>query len=290
MANSTWSWIGGTGQSTSAADWTLLSGPGDIAGYPGPGDTMIDAGGTILTPIDTMLSGNTIEIASTAGAAGLVFGGDGALTPAAPTLDRNSLIESQIGTQTAAGAGSFGSLLADRLDGFVLVCGEVVERFGWGEAAASDEGEGGVAQGGEDLGCCAGAGSPLILSPGDVADIVQAVLDPPVGTRQGEQARRRGLGGGQAGDGIDGLGTLFAVQPALAGQAADLRHAGPGRREMRGQGRGHLDAAGLDPAMGFVAGSGRLAVRRWRPFRTGGNPARRPGRCRLSAPADCLSR
>ena len=104
MATSTWSWNGGTGQSTITTDWTLLSGPGDIAGYPGPGDTMIDAGGMILTPVDTMLSGNTIEIAGTAGAARLAFSGDGALGPAAPTIDRNSLIESRIGIQTAAGA------------------------------------------------------------------------------------------------------------------------------------------------------------------------------------------
>lgn len=51
---------------------------------------------------------------------------------------------------------------------------------------ASDGGEGGVAQGGEHLGCCVGVGSSLILSPGDVAHIVQAVLDPPMGMRQGQ--------------------------------------------------------------------------------------------------------
>ena len=86
------------------------------------------------------------------------------------------------------GVRSFGSLPADRLVGFLVVCGEVVERCGRAEAAASDEGEGSVAQGGEDLGCCAGAGSPLILSPGDIAHRMQAVVDPQMGARRGEQA------------------------------------------------------------------------------------------------------
>ena len=183
--------------------------------------------------------------------------------------------------------GSFGSVFSDGIDSGLSVFGEVLEAFDWPEAEASKECQRGVAQGGERLRGMSGMGACLILAAGHVADVMQAVLDAPMRARQGEQLCRSGPISRQAGDGVDRLGAWRAAQDALSADAADLCQAWPGRRQMRGQRGGGLQSSCLDPAMVFADRLGVPEVRRWRPCRTGGKPARRPGRCRLSVPVGC---
>ena len=84
-----------------------------------------------------------------------------------------------------------------------------------GESAASggdvirpgtgNEGNGQIAQGGEHVGSGAGAERRAIFAKGDIADVMQAVLDVPVAPHQGQQALRAGLCRREGGDEIHGL-------------------------------------------------------------------------------------
>jgi len=47
MTASTWTWLGGTGFSTIAADWTLTAGAGDNGNLPLPGDVVVVPAGVI---------------------------------------------------------------------------------------------------------------------------------------------------------------------------------------------------------------------------------------------------
>ena len=76
-------------------------------------------------------------------------------------------------------AGSFGSPGGNGVDSGLAVLGEVFEAFGWLEAETAQQRQRCVAQGGEDLRGLAGVGSRLALAAGDIADVVQAVLDAP---------------------------------------------------------------------------------------------------------------
>ena len=84
----------------------------------------------------------------------------------------------------ARGVGLFGGAAAVRL-------GLVAEL-----PAHSDDGDGGVGQGGEVAGHSADAYARAILVLGDVADVVDAVLDLPVAAVQCEDLGRAGLIGG----------------------------------------------------------------------------------------------
>ena len=75
--------------------------------------------------------------------------------------------------------------------------------------------------------CCTGVGSRLILAPGDIADVVQLILDAPMPARQREQAFRPRLVSGQAGGGVNCPGTGLAAHDTLACDPAHLRQTGP---------------------------------------------------------------
>lgn len=91
----TWGWAGGTGQFTIAANWTLVAGPGNSLGYPGPDDTAIDAGGPILAT-DLDLVGNTLHLGGTAAVAALITAGDTATSVTRPSIDSRTLIDSAV--------------------------------------------------------------------------------------------------------------------------------------------------------------------------------------------------
>jgi hypothetical protein len=184
-------------------------------------------------------------------------------------------------------AGSFGSPAEDGVDGFLAVFGEVFDALDRLEAEPAQHCQCRVAQCGERLGRMTGVGAPLVFPVGNISDVVQAVLDAPVFTRQGEQGCGIGFISGQAGDGVDGFRGFFVTHDALARQAADLGQTTPGRCQVLGDAGGGLQATGLDPAVAFLDRLGLCEVRRRRPFRTGGNRARRPVRCPLSVPVGC---
>jgi hypothetical protein len=119
-------------------------------------------------------------------------------------------------------------------------------------AKPSYEGEGGVAEGGEDLRRMTGMSACLVFSTCHIADVVQAVLDPPVRTRQREQLSGTRLLRGETGDRVDGLNGFLAAHDPFPADAANLRHPGPERRQMRAQRGGGFDLAGLDPALAFL--------------------------------------
>lgn len=81
--------------------------------------------------------------------------------------------------------GSFGSLFENGFDGVVMVLCEVLESLDGAETGPPDEGEGGVSDGGEHLGGGAAVGAALVFAAGHVADVVQAVLDSPMGSGEG---------------------------------------------------------------------------------------------------------
>ena len=81
----------------------------------------------------------------------------------------------------------------------------------------------------------AGVGPRLILSAGDVANVVQPVLNTPMCARQRQELIRTRLVCGQTCNGVDGLGAFLVPNDTLAGNAADLREASPGRGQERGQ-------------------------------------------------------
>jgi len=63
------------------------------------------------------------------------------------------------------------------------VLGEVLEALGWFEAKATNDGQGGISQGGEYLWGMASVGPGLILAAGDIANVMQTVLDTPMPAR-----------------------------------------------------------------------------------------------------------
>src|SRR3954469_17030004 len=86
-----------------------------------------------------------------------------------------------------AAAGSFGSRLFEDGERLVAMFGEVLLALDGTVPPASMDGEGGVSQGGEGLGGVAGSGAAGVLAAGPIADVVQAVLDSPMPSRDVEQ-------------------------------------------------------------------------------------------------------
>ncbi len=99
-----------------------------------------------------------------------------------------------------------------------------------------------VAQGGERS--CAGANAASVLVECDVADVVEAVLDRPVGAGEGQNALGSGLIGRQAGDEVDDFDALAATDQAAALEPGDLRQSRPAEI-LDGLDR-ERDAAGFD--------------------------------------------
>src|SRR3954451_3371595 len=90
----------------------------------------------------------------------------------------------------------------------------------------------------------------------------------------------------QAGDGVHDLDAVLAAQAASSLDAADLAQTRP-LAEIGGEALAALQASDLDAAVPLLDRLDPSSVRRGRPLRRGGNPAGRPGRCRLPASAGC---
>ncbi|HVC62472.1 MAG TPA: Hint domain-containing protein [Acetobacteraceae bacterium] len=102
LPQSIWLWQNGASAvAGTASDWAAVSGPGNGWGYPQPGDTAIDAGGTILAS-DPGFTSSTLELGGTASLAALAVTGGSATSPTNPSLDGNSLLTSNV-----AAAGGF---------------------------------------------------------------------------------------------------------------------------------------------------------------------------------------
>src|SRR3954468_4527823 len=84
-------------------------------------------------------------------------------------------------------SGSFGSRLFEDGERLVAMFGDVLLALDRTVPPASMDGEGGVSQGGEGLGGVAGSGAAGVLAAGPIADVVQAVLDSPMPSRDVEQ-------------------------------------------------------------------------------------------------------
>jgi hypothetical protein len=68
-------------------------------------------------------------------------------------------------------------------------------------------------------------------------------------------------------DRVDGLDGFLAAHDALAGDATDLRHTAPERRQKRVQRRGGINLSRLDSTVAFLDRFGAPEVRRRRPYR-----------------------
>lgn len=62
MTATTWTWKGGTGLSTVAANWVLTSGAGNANGFPQPGDVAIVPGGVIQDGLAELLGQGSVAI------------------------------------------------------------------------------------------------------------------------------------------------------------------------------------------------------------------------------------
>jgi hypothetical protein len=125
-----------------------------------------------------------------------------------------------------------------------------------GEAQKARERDGEVAQRGHHGWAVAGADAGVVLGEGDIADIVGAVLDPPLAAVQGEELVRISLCRSQAGDGKDGLLALLAGLQFrdLALDAADLRDMGEVGVVV--EGRAGEQTSVLQAAVAFIEGLG----------------------------------
>ena len=86
-----------------------------------------------------------------------------------------------------------------------------------------NEGDGQIAQRGHGLRSRACAQARTIFAKGDIAQIMQAVLDAPMAPRQIEEASRTGLDGGEVGDEVDHLLSRLA-RFAHRDRARQARH------------------------------------------------------------------
>lgn len=183
--------------------------------------------------------------------------------------------------RTAAGQGHSKKVPGDEVYDLVPIFAEVFAGLWDWDACASDEGDGGVAQGGEWPG--AGAHATAIFVECHVANVVESVLDAPVVAYEGEQTVGTGLVGRQAGGEIDDLDAFLSPAFPVALEAGNLRQSGPG--EMGYDLVGDGDLAALDAAMALFQGLrpaqiGRGIVR-------GGNRRRRRWRGRAASRAGC---
>lgn len=133
--------------------------------------------------------------------------------------------------------------------------GEVAERgCDFLDGGESQEAEGGVAEGGEVLRSVAGLHLALVLAPGDVADPVEPILDPPVTLPTGQEQSRVGPRWGDAGDRVLDFDRLLAAPGRRPLKPADLFQAWP--IEMLGQSRADLETPYDGPAVALLDGAG----------------------------------
>ena len=123
-------------------------------------------------------------------------------------------------------------------------------------AKAMDQGDGEIAQGGQNLWGVAGAQAGAIFPKGDIAHIMAAILDAPMPAIELQQALGTGLGGSEGSDEIDHLGG----RGAGFGHAPDeLRHLcdkGPASSEIGVHFGTDLDGAHFDASPSAVNGLG----------------------------------
>ena len=105
--------------------------------------------------------------------------------------------------------------------------GEVLEAFDHLVTQTAYDRQRGIAEGGEYLWSRTDMGPCLVFAAGDVADVMETVLDPPMRSRQDEQFLGSRLLRGQTGDRVDSLDGFLAAHDAFARDPADLRHTGP---------------------------------------------------------------
>ena len=135
---------------------------------------------------------------------------------------------------------------------------EVFACFGDRESGLPDQVDCEVAQRCE--GSCPCADAAAVLGEGDVADVVEAVLDTPVGAGKLEQTLWPGLLGREACDQIDDLDGLAAADLAAALEPGDLGQPRPFKIRHR-LGRDG-DPPGLDAAMLLLDRGGLKQIRR----------------------------
>jgi hypothetical protein len=116
----------------------------------------------------------------------------------------------------------------------------------------AEHADGEVAQGCHDLRRGPGAELGGVCCEGDVADVVQAVLDRPVAADEVGQPGGAGLRMGQAGDRVGGLGLAAASGAPVADLGGDPEDLG-GVREAQAAHADRLEGAELHPANGMHA-------------------------------------
>ena len=122
------------------------------------------------------------------------------------------------------------------------------------DAGEAEEAEGGIAEGGEVLGGVAGLHLALVLAEGDVADPVEPILDSPVIAPAGQEQRRIGALGRNAGDRVLDLDRLLAPSGRRPLEPADLSEAGP--LKMLGQSRADLQTPHDRASVALLDGAG----------------------------------
>jgi hypothetical protein len=141
----------------------------------------------------------------------------------------------------------------------------VAEGFGdVGVACEAECADGEVAAGGEGAGAVAGEGLGSVFVPGDVADVVDAVLDAPVAADEVVHLGWAGLVGGEAGEVVGGFGgdRLVVEGAAFAVDPNDLGGVGE-------QAFGCWCGGGSTPVDAAVATVGRFVLRGKRTLRGG---------------------
>jgi hypothetical protein len=158
-----------------------------------------------------------------------------------------------------------------------------------GETHRTQQSQGQIPRGGQELGSVPAPHAAGVLAQRDVADVMQAVLDPPVAPVELQEAGRVGLLGLEAGDPIGHLDGVLIALPTFARDLVDLPHVLPEGSQIRRQFRGRDHRAPFASAVplgdGRRAGAGRLTPA---PF-IGGNrprPGRRWPRCRGARSVD----
>ena len=175
----------------------------------------------------------------------------------------------------------------DDCDGFGAVLAEVFACLAHGQALGTDQGQGEISNRGK----CAAAGpdAAAVFVHRHVADVMQAVLDAPMGAHERQQPIGTGFDRGQAGDEVGDLGTDLVADAALAPDARDLGRTGP--VEVLDDLGADRDAARLDAAVRLVERFRAGEVRRQRggdaAGLAGGKDRRSSRRWRLSARAGC---
>ena len=156
-----------------------------------------------------------------------------------------------------------------------------------GEPLASEEGQGGVAQGRQGMGDRRRAHPTGVFSQGGVADTVQAVLDPPVTPTEGQQPFSIGLLARETGNGVDGLPAFL---PSHHPPAMDTAHlVDPGPVQVAFQALSGFQPTLLQAPVALLDAVGDLHLCLPEALLPGGKPAgQRRRRCPPASPADWL--